>query len=90
MDNMAPLRNNVESHFHLDYLNGGIYDDNDVSKEILDDCNMLYVTPFALLYKHYKGLREDSDKVAFYKEYVMRYAAKMGKEQEMKEYLDAK
>jgi hypothetical protein len=90
IDNMAKMRNNIENHFHLDYLNGGIYDDNVITKDIVEDCNMLYVTPFALLYKHYKGLKESNDRTAFYKDFVMKYAVKTGKEQEMKEYLDGK
>ena len=89
IDNLAKLKNNIENHFHLDYLNG-LYEDNSITKDIVEDCNMLYVTPFALLYKHYRAMKEDSDRVAFYKDYVLKYAAKMGKEQEMKDYLEAK
>jgi hypothetical protein len=90
VDNVAKMKNNIENHFHLDYLNGGITDENAISKDIVEDCNELYVTPFALLYKHYKSMRESNDRSVFYKDFVMKYAVKGGKEQEMKEYLDGK
>ncbi|HTA82017.1 MAG TPA: hypothetical protein VK783_03735 [Bacteroidia bacterium] len=89
IDNMARLRNNVENHFHLDYLNG-TYNDNSVSADLIDQCNELYVTPFALLYKHYRSMNESNDRTEFYKSFVMKYAARIGKEQEMKEYLESK
>jgi len=89
IDNLPMLKNNVENHFHIDYLNGGMYDEG-ISAGLVEDCNSLYVTPFALLYKQYKDKGESSDKVEFYKGFVMKYAKKMGKEQEMEKYLGSK
>ena len=89
IDNIAKLKNNIENHFHLDYLNGS-YADNGPSAELIENCNELYVTPFALLYKHYRSMNENNDRTEFYKDFVMKYAVKIGKEQEMKEYLERK
>jgi hypothetical protein len=89
IDNIAKLKNNIENHFHLDYLNS-IYNDNSISATVVENCNELYVTPFVLLYKHYKAMNEANDRTEFYKSFAMKYAVKEGKEQEMKEYLDSK
>jgi hypothetical protein len=89
IDNLPMLKNNVENHFHIDYLNGGVVDEG-ISEDLVEECNSLYVTPFALLYKHYKAKGVNSDKIEFYKSFVMKYAKKMGKEKEMHDYLETK
>jgi len=90
IDNISKLRNNVEDHFHLDYLNGYVPYDNGLSEELVEDSKTQYVTPFAILYRHYRQMGENNDRVQFYKDFVMKYAAKAGKEKEMEEYLEGK
>lgn len=87
IDNISRLKNNIENRFHLDYLKNGMHENNGLAKEIVDNCNMNYVSPFAMLYKHYRDMGENNERTLFYREYILDYARKMGNENEMKEYL---
>jgi len=90
IDNISKLKNNIENHFHLDYLDDNYYENNSVSEEVTENLHVAYVTPFAILYRHYKSMGESNDRTEFYKNFIMTCADKMGKKEEMEKYLDSK
>lgn len=90
MNNISRLKNNIENHFHLDYLDDSFYHNDGISTDLVEDIKTYYVTPFAILYKHYLEMGESNDRTEFYKTYIMKYATKLGKQKEMEEYLQGK
>jgi len=90
MNNISRLKNNIENHFHLDYLDDASYHETGISAQLVEDLKTAYVTPFAILCKHYMEMSETNDRSEFYRNYVMKYAAKLGKEKEMEDFLQGK
>ncbi len=89
MDNIQALQNNIENKFHIDYLSTNLLP-NDSLHQDPDNLNANYTVPFAMLYKHYKNSGQNNARMDFYKEHCLTYAAKRGKEADMKAYLDGK
>jgi len=89
INNIARLKNNIENHFHLNYLDS-YYNNDGVSAGVVEDMKTSYVTPFAILYKYYLEMGESNDRTEFYKNFIMKYAAKLGKDKEMEEFLQGK
>jgi hypothetical protein len=89
-NNISRLKNNIENHFHLDYLDEASYQNNGISTGIVDEMKTAYVTPFAILYKHYLEMGESNDRTEFYKSFIMKYAEKLGVQKEMEEFLQGK
>jgi hypothetical protein len=90
IDNFSRLKNNIENHFHLDYLDDGFYHNDGIATGVVEEMKSEYVLPFALLYKYYLEMGESNDRTEYYKTYVMKYAAKTGKEKEMEDFLQGK
>lgn len=90
IENISKLKDNVENKFHLDYLKDGLVEIKPVSKQLSENFNYNYFIPFGMLYKYYRNLNESNSKMQFYKDFCLGNAAKRGKQEQMKEYLDAK
>ncbi|HTA62876.1 MAG TPA: hypothetical protein VK835_10490 [Bacteroidia bacterium] len=89
MDNIKALQNNIENKFHIDYLSTNLLP-NDSLNQDPDNLNANYTVPFAMLYQHYKNNGQNNERMNFYRAHCLLYAAKKGKEAEMKAYLDGK
>ena len=89
IDNIKLLQKNIESKFHLDYLNNCLLPSDSLDQEI-NSLNFNYTIPFAILYKYYTRKGESNDRINFYKGYCLLNASKRGKEVEMKNYLEGK
>ncbi len=90
IENISKLKDNVENRFHLDYLKDGLVEVKPISKQLSENFNYNYFIPFGMLYKYYRNLNEINSKMQFYKDFCLSNAAKKGKQEQMKEYLDAK
>lgn len=89
-DNISQLRSNVETKFHLDYLNNGLVEYDPIADKVVECFNANYMVPFAMLSRHYKNSKGENPRADFYRNYCMEYAAKLGKEEDMKKCLDGK
>ncbi len=70
-DNVVVLKKNMEEKFLLDYLQ--INFTNDLSKKILENCNVNYITPMLLLYDYYVAHKQ-KEKAGKYKSLVLSIA----------------
>jgi hypothetical protein len=89
-DNISLLKTNIETKFHLDYLNNGLVSYNPTSEKVVESFNTNYIVPFAMLSRYYKNTSAASPRDKFYRNYCMEYAAKMGKSDEIKRCLNGK
>jgi len=83
-DNFAVLQNNVENHFLIDYLQQEMQPD--FGKLITYQVNQFYISPFLMLYSHYKHSGE-SDKANHLKKVIKKVAAQGKHAESIEDYL---
>lgn len=78
LDNLALLKKNLEKNFRLDYLTYDWYSETHiVTKSIVRKLNTNYVTPFVMLYEHYKTSGE-KEHAKYWKDFALDIARKAG------------
>ncbi|MEN0047044.1 MAG: hypothetical protein AAF806_08310 [Bacteroidota bacterium] len=83
-DNFAILRNNIENNFLIDYLQQEMQPDFGVS--VTHQMNQFYISPFLMLYNHYKQSGELGKAVRL-KKIIQKVAAQGQNAKHIEEYL---
>lgn len=83
-DNFAILRNNIENNFLIDYLRQEMQPD--FGNSVVHQMNQFYVSPFLMLYSHYK-YSGDSDKANRLKDVIRKVAAQGNHSESIEDYL---
>lgn len=86
-DNLSVLRTNVEQKFLLDYLKLDL--SNDISKDIVTNCNTNYLTSMLLLFEYYSDIK-DKDKTTYYYNLILEIATNAGLRDKVEPYLNQK
>ncbi|MEL6943251.1 MAG: hypothetical protein AAFO82_11335, partial [Bacteroidota bacterium] len=83
-DNFAILQNNVENHFLLDYLKQEMQPD--FGQSVTHQANQFYISPFLILYRHYKDSGE-LEKANQLKKLIKKVAAQGSNAASIEDYL---
>lgn len=86
-DNIPVLQKNMEQKFLLDYLQ--ISFSNDISKEIVYNCNSNYIVPMITLYDFYTEKKEN-EKAEHYKTMILAIAETTNMKTEIEKYFNNK
>lgn len=83
-DNFAVLQNNIEHHFLIDYLKQEMQPD--FGKSVAHQMNQFYISPFLMLYSHYRNSGE-LDKANRLKKVIRTVAAQGNHAESIEDYL---